>query len=91
MRLNDYDIFSSEYVDFIVDEFIPYIKEKYSLNLSDNPNMHMISGGSSGGLSSWNGVWFRNDYFRRAYLSSPTFSAMARGNMAPVFMRLYET
>ncbi|MBS6565459.1 MAG: hypothetical protein KH317_08705 [Clostridiales bacterium] len=91
MRFNDYDIFSSEYVDFLVDEFIPYIKEKYSLNLSEDPNMHMISGGSSGGISSWNGVWFRNDYFRRAYLSSPTFSAMARGNMAPVFMRLYET
>ena len=29
MRFNDYDIFSSEYVDFLVDEFIPYIKDKY--------------------------------------------------------------
>ncbi len=91
MRFNDYDIFSSEYADFLVDEFIPYIREKYSLNLSDNPDMHMVSGGSSGGMSSWNCVWFRNDYFRRAYLSSPTFSAMARGNMAPVFIRLFET
>ena len=91
MRFHDYDIFSSEYVDFIVDELIPHLKEKYNLLLSEDPNMHMISGGSSGGISSWNGVWFRNDYFRRAYLSSPTFSAMARGNMAPVFMRLFET
>lgn len=51
MRFNDYDIFSSAYADFLVDEFIPYIREKYSLNLSDNPDMNMVSGGSSGGMS----------------------------------------
>ena len=91
MRFNDYDMFGSGYVDFLVDELIPTLAERFWLNLSPLPDMHMISGGSSGGISAWNGVWFRNDYFRRAYLSSPTFSAMARGNIAPVQMRLFET
>ena len=91
MRFNDYDVFDPGYVDFLVDELIPYLIGRYGLNVSPSPDMHMISGGSSGGISAWNGVWFRNDYFRRAYLSSPTFSAMARGNIAPVHMRLFET
>ena len=91
MRFNDYDIYAPEYVNFIIEDFIPYATEKYGLNFSDNPDMHMISGGSSGGISAWNGVWFRNDYFRRVYMSSPTFSAMARGNMLPVQIRLFET
>ncbi|MBQ6165458.1 MAG: hypothetical protein IJK23_13385 [Clostridia bacterium] len=91
MRFNDYDMFDSRYADFLVDELIPALMEKFGLNISPLPDMHMICGGSSGGISAWNGVWFRNDYFRRAYLSSPTFSAMARGNIAPVQMRLFET
>jgi len=91
MRFNDYDIYAPEYVNFIIEDFIPYATEKYGLNISDNPDMHMISGGSSGGISAWNGVWFRNDYFRRVYMSSPTFSAMARGNILPVQIRLFET
>ena len=91
MRFDDYDMFDPGYVDFLVDELIPHLVGRYGLNVSSAPDMHMISGGSSGGISAWNGVWFRNDYFRRAYLSSPTFSAMARGNIAPVQMRLFET
>ena len=91
MRFNDYDMFSSDYVDFLADELIPSLTERFGLNISPLPDWHMISGGSSGGISAWNGVWFRNDYFRRAYLSSPTFSAMARGNIVPVQMRLFET
>ena len=91
MRFSDYDVFDSGYMDFVVDEFIPFLREKFDLNLSDDPDLHMVTGGSSGGISSWNGVWFRNDYFRRTYICSPTFSAMARGNVAPVWMRLCET
>ena len=91
MRLSNYDFFDSCFADFLVEELIPYLQETYHLNLSKDPNMHMAAGGSSGGISAWNCVWFRNDYFRRAYLSSPSFLAMDRGNMAQVFMRLYET
>lgn len=91
LRFNDYDVFDSGYMDFAVDELIPALAAEYGLRLSPDPDLHMVTGGSSGGISAWNGVWFRNDYFRRAYLSSPTFSAMARGNLAPVWMRIFET
>ena len=61
MRFSDYDFFDSGYMDFVVDELIPYLTREYELSLSDNPDMHMITGGSSGGISAWNGVWLRND------------------------------
>lgn len=91
LRFNDYDVFDGSYMTFIVDELIPALTAEYGLSLSPDPNLHMVAGGSSGGISAWSGVWFRNDYFRRAALSSPTFSAMARGNLAPVWMRIFET
>ena len=43
--------FSSEYADFLVDEFIPYIR-KIFFELIGQSDMHMVSGGSSGGMSS---------------------------------------
>lgn len=91
MRLDNYDIFSPDYPNFIVEELIPYLTEKYGLRLSDSPDRHMASGGSSGGISAFNMAWFRNDYFRRVYLSSPSFLSMMRGNELPILVRKTET
>jgi len=91
MRQNSYDAFDGEFASFIVEELIPKVTSQYKLKISPSPDMHMAAGGSSGGISAWNCVWFRNDYFHRVYMSSPTFSAMTKGFEAPVLMRLYET
>ena len=91
LRMNTYDVFSEKYPSFIVDELIPYLTEKYSLNLSASPDMHMVSGGSSGGVSAWNMAWHRNDYFRRVYMSSPSFLSMGRGDEHLNLMRKCET
>jgi len=91
MRLDNYDLFNSEYGDFLVYELIPSLTEKYGLNLSPNPDYHMVGGGSSGGISAWMIAWYHTDYFRRIYISSPSFLAMCRGNEIPYLMRKYET
>ena len=91
MRMNSYDLFDSEYADFIVYELIPYITEAYGLNISASPDMHMLSGGSSGGISSFVIAWFHPEYFHRVYMSSPSFLAMGRGNEVPYLIRKYET
>lgn len=91
MRMNSYDLFDREYADFIVCELIPYIVETYGLNISDSPNMHMVSGGSSGGISAFLMAWFHPEYFRRVYMCSPSFLAMGRGNEVPYLIRKYET
>lgn len=91
MRMNSYDLFDREYADFIVFELIPYIKEKYGLRIASSPDMHYVSGGSSGGVSAFAIAWFHPEYFHRVYMSSPSFLAMGRGNELPYLIRKYET
>lgn len=91
MRMNCYDLFDREYGDFIVYEFIPYIVNRYGIKLSDSPDMHMVSGGSSGGISSFVIAWYHSDYFHRVYMASPSFLAMGRGNEIPCLIRKCET
>ena len=91
MRMNSYDLFDREYGDFIVWELIPYVTEKYGLKISASPDKHIVSGGSSGGVSAFVIAWFHSDYFRNVYMSSPSFLAMGRGNEIPYLIRKYET
>lgn len=91
MRMNSYDFFDREYGDFIVYELIPFVVMKYGIKISDSPDMHFISGGSSGGISAFVVAWFHSDYFHRVYMSSPSFLAMGRGNEIPYLVRKYET
>ena len=90
LRFLTYDMATGRYADFVVDELIPYLTEKYHLNLSGSPDMHLISGGSSGGICAWNMAWHRNDYFHRVYASSPSFLAMGNGEADPFLIRKYE-
>ena len=91
MRMNNYDMFDREYGDFLVHELIPYIEETYVIKVSKSPDMHLVSGGSSGGISAFVIAWFHPDYFHRIYMSSPSFLAMGRGNEIPYLVRKYET
>ena len=79
MRMNCYDLFDREYGDFLVYELIPYITETYGIKFSDNPDMHCVMGGSSGGMSAFVVAWFHPDYFHRVYMSTPSFLSMGRG------------
>ena len=91
MRLDDYDLLDREYADFLVYELIPAITEKFGVRISASPDWHMTSGGSSGGISAFDVAWFHPEYFRRVYMSSPSFLAMGRGNEIPALIRKYET
>lgn len=91
MRMNSYDLFDREYGDFLVLELIPYIEKTYGIRFSPSPDMHLVSGGSSGGISAFVIAWFHPDYFHRVYMSSPSFLAMGRGNEIPYLIRKYET
>lgn len=91
MRMNSYDLFDREYGDFLVCELIPYIEKTYEIKFAKSPDMHFVSGGSSGGISAFVIAWFHSDYFHRVYMSSPSFLAMGRGNEIPYLIRKYET
>ena len=91
MRMNSYDLFDREYGDFLVYELIPHIEKTYGIHFSKDPDMHFVSGGSSGGISAFVIAWFHPDYFRRVYMASPSFLAMGRGNEIPHLIRKCET
>lgn len=91
LRMNTYDFYSSRFPDFIVDEFLPYIFNKYNLKIDPSPDMHIVTGGSSGGLSSWNIAWHRTDYFKRVYMASPSFLEMGKGQELVSLIRKFET
>lgn len=91
MRMDDYDLFTREYADFLVYELIPFITAKYKLRITGSPGYRMTSGGSSGGISAFSAAWFHPEYFGRVYMSSPSFLAMGRGNEIPVLIRKCET
>ncbi len=90
IRQNTYDPPNRDFPDFVVEELIPYLTEKYGLSISPDPNMHLVSGGSSGGISAWNMAWHRNDYFRRVYMSSPSFIDLGGGDVCLSRIRKHE-
>lgn len=90
LRMNVYDMFTDRYPNFIVDELIPHLTAAYGLRISPSPDMHLTCGGSSGGISAWNMAWQRNDYFRRVYMSSPSFLAMGNGDEILALIRKCE-
>lgn len=90
-RSQEYDALGTGYPEFVIDELIPYIKEKYKLNLTDDPDLCLTAGCSSGGIVSWNMAWERNDFFHRVMLFSPTFCAFRGGDSYPAMIRKYET
>ena len=91
VRCPEYDELGPDYANFLIEELIPFVTKEFGLKLSDNPDLHLIAGCSSGGISSWNAAWERNDFFRRVYMISPTFCAFRGGDTLPVLMRKYET
>ena len=91
MRLDNYDIYDRSFPDYVADELLPHIIAAHDLKISEKPDMHLVMGGSSGGISAWNIAWFRPDCFRRVYMSSPSFLAMTNGRDLPSILRKFET
>ena len=91
MRAEEFDEYGPEFINLIVEEMIPEAATLAKVKISTNPDMHFFTGGSSGGMSTWNALWFRNDFFHRGFLSSPTFSAMRGGEEPMVLVRKCET
>ncbi|MBR4749657.1 MAG: hypothetical protein IK083_08850 [Abditibacteriota bacterium] len=90
MRKDLLDLATRDGVDFMTDEVLPALEKEHGYRVSPDPDMHYMLGGSSGAVWAWNACWYRNDYYRRCYLSSPTFSAINMGEEIPWLMRKME-
>lgn len=90
LRAEEFDQAGCEFPNAIVEEIIPEAERRLGVKASRSPDLHFIAGNSSGGHAAWNACWYRNDYFRRCYLSSPTFCNMRLGNLAMPLVRKCE-
>jgi len=91
LRGEEFDQPSAEYAAFLTKELLPAAAKAAGVTLTDDPNLHFVAGGSSGGAAAWHLVWYGKDYFRRAYLASPTFSDVRGAEIAPYLIRKTES
>lgn len=90
MRAAEFDHNGEEFTNLVIEEIIPFAANDAGIGISTNPDKHFVHGTSSGGALAWYGLWYRNDYFRRGFLCSPTFSAMRGGEEPMVLVRKTE-
>lgn len=90
LRAEEFDQPNREYADFVTRELLPAAAVRAGVTLSADPNLHFVAGGSSGGAAAWHLVWYGRDYFRRAYLASPTFSDVRGAQIMPFLVRKTE-
>ncbi len=89
-RAYEYDSMGERYGRFILEEVLPFVAEKYHLNLSQIGNDRAIGGNSSGGIAAFNAAWEFSDEFTRVYSTSPSFVAFRGGNQFPTLVRKTE-
>ncbi len=93
VRSPEYDGLGPSLPTLLADALVPEIASLLpeGVSFSASPDMHAVAGCSSGGIAAWNACWERNDFFRRCYANSPTFSCFRGGDAFPFLIRKYET
>jgi len=87
-RSYEYDAVTSRYARFLGEEILPEVGKSY--NLSKDPNLHAISGSSSGGNCSFIAAWHRPDYFRRVVSFIGGFTHQRGALVMPSQVRKFE-
>jgi enterochelin esterase family protein len=82
-RSFEYDTLSADYVTFILDEILPYVKREYKLNITDDPDGRAICGQSSGGICAFNAAWERTDQFHKVVSQIGSFTNLRGGHVYP--------
>ena len=91
VRSPEYDGLGPSMPNLLIEEFLPALSEALGISFAESPDLHAITGCSSGGIAAWNACWERNDFFRRCYINSPTFSSFRGGDSFPFLIRKFET
>ncbi len=91
-RSVEYDTVSDRYVTMLADEILPQVTKRY--NIRPDARGHVIAGGSSGGICSFNAAWYRPDLFHKVISWIGSFTnlqggatGVAGGNTYPAIIR----
>jgi len=66
-RSFEYDSLGDAYAKFLLNEAIPFVTNKYSLAITENPEMRAICGSSSGGICAFTVAWSGRISFGRCF------------------------
>lgn len=89
-RSFEYDGLGDAYARFVLDEILPEVVARMSLNLSTNGNDRAIAGASSGAICAFTAAWERPDAFQRVFSSIGTYVGLRGGNDYPTLIRKTE-
>ncbi len=86
-RAFEYDSVSPDYVNFLIEEIIPFATKEHNLHIKPEPQFHAVCGNSSGGIAAFTAAWFRPDYFGNVISHIGSFTNIRGGYVYPALIR----
>ena len=89
-RSFEYDSMGGDYARFLINELLPFVQKKFSLKISEDPELRAIGGMSSGAICAFTVAWERPDQFRKVLSQIGSFVNIRGGNVYPSLIRKTE-
>ncbi len=89
-RSFEYDSLGDAYARFLTAELLPFVTNRFHLNLSSDPRMRAIAGMSSGGICAWTVAWERPQDFGKVLSQIGSFVNIRGGDVIPGQIRKTE-
>ena len=89
-RSYEYDSLGADYSKFLINELLPYVTAKYSVKITDDPELRAIGGMSSGAICAFTVAWERPDSFRKVLSQIGSFTNIRGGHVYPALIRKTE-
>ena len=86
-RSFEYDTLSDDYSRFLFEEILPYVKQQYNLNITDDPDGRAICGMSSGAICAFTVAWNHPDQFHKVVSHVGSFTNIRGGHKYPEIIR----
>jgi enterochelin esterase family protein len=86
----EYDSLGDAYVRFLLEEILPEVQKRFSVQFRTQPECWAIAGGSSGGICAFTAAWERPNKFRKVLSWVGTFVDIRGGNAYPYLLRITE-
>ncbi|HET7086598.1 MAG TPA: alpha/beta hydrolase-fold protein [Rhizomicrobium sp.] len=69
----EYDTLSDRYSNWVEQELLPAVTQRYGVTLTSDPEGRAAMGGSSGGVCAWTMAWFHPERYHKVLSYSGTF------------------
>jgi enterochelin esterase family protein len=89
-RSFEYDALGDAYARFLTEELIPYVTNRWRLNISTDPRQRAVCGMSSGGICAFTVAWERPAAFGKVLSHIGSFVNIRGGHHYPALIRKTE-